>query len=70
MILKWRLFIVRKISYIDDKYDILWKEKHIRHYHVNDYGGGYMEWSRLKTLPPGKGHFDFDKFFDYIRKNG
>lgn len=54
----------------DDKYDILWKEKHIRHYHVNDYGGGYMEWSRLKTLPSGKGHFDFYKFFDYIRKTG
>ena len=52
------------------EYDWLWKEDHIRHYHVNDYGGGYMDWANLRTLPIGKGHVDFDKFFAFIKKTG
>lgn len=51
-----------------NEYEWLWKEKHIRHYHINDYNGGYMEWSKLKTLPIGQGHIDFKKFFRFIRK--
>lgn len=51
-------------------YAWLWKEGHIRHYHVNDYGGGHMDWKNLKTLPMGKGHVDFDKFFEHIRSTG
>lgn len=51
-------------------YDWLWKEDHIRHYHVNDYGGGYMDWANLRTLPIGKGHVEFDKFFAFIKKIG
>jgi len=54
----------------DEKYEKLWKEKHIRHYHVNDYGGGLKDWANLRTLPIGKGHIDFDRFFDYIEKIG
>ncbi len=46
----------------------LWEN--IRHYHVNDYAGGYKEWSNLKTLPIGRGNIDFDKFFTYIKKIG
>ena len=42
----------------------------IRHYHVNDYGGGYMDWSNLKVLPVGAGHIDFDRFFAFIKKIG
>lgn len=53
-----------------DEYDWLWKEDHIVHYHVNDYGGGYMDWANLRTLPIGKGHVDFEKFFAFIKKNG
>ena len=53
-----------------DEYDWLWKENHIRHYHVNDYGGGYMDWNNLKVLPVGAGHIDFDKFFSFIRTTG
>ena len=30
------------------------------------YGGGYMEWAKLKTLPIGDGHVDFKKFFDFL----
>ncbi len=49
-------------------YEWLWKEGHIRHYHVNDYGGGYMDWANLRTLPIGKGHVDFDRFFAFIKR--
>lgn len=52
------------------EYDWLWKEGHICHFHVNDYGGGYMEWAKLKTLPLGGGHIDFDRFFAFIREIG
>ncbi|MCD7732749.1 MAG: sugar phosphate isomerase/epimerase [Oscillospiraceae bacterium] len=44
-----------------------WLQDNIRHYHVNDYGGGYKDWNNLKVLPIGEGRVDFDKFFDYIR---
>lgn len=44
-----------------------WLQDNIRHYHVNDYGGGYKDWSNLRVLPIGEGRVDFDKFFDYIR---
>lgn len=51
----------------EPEYAWLWKGEHIRHYHVNDYGGGYMDWANLRTLPLGKGHIDFRKFFEYIQ---
>ena len=54
----------------DPEYAWLWKDGHIRHYHVNDYGGGHMDWANLRTLPIGKGHIDFERFFDYIYKIG
>ncbi len=52
------------------EYEWLWKDGHIRHYHVNDYGGGYMDWENLKVLAPGKGHIDFDRFYQFIGKTG
>ena len=52
------------------EYDWLWKENHIRHYHVNDYGGGYMDWNNLRVLPMGKGHIDFDRFFEHVKATG
>ena len=54
----------------ETEYDWLWKEEHILHYHVNDYGGGYMDWANLRTLPIGKGHVDIEKFFAFIKKTG
>ena len=42
----------------------------IRHYHVNDYAGGYKEWSKLATLPIGKGNIDFEQFFAFINRKG
>ncbi len=50
----------------DDKNS--WLQGSIRHYHVNDYGGGYKDWSNLKVLPIGDGRIDFDKFFSYIKR--
>ena len=52
------------------EYDWLWKENHILHYHVNDYGGGYMDWGNLKVLQLGKGHIDFDRFFRFVKETG
>lgn len=54
----------------DEAYQWLWKDKHICHYHVNDYAGGYKEWGELRTLPIGQGHIDFDVFFKFIHKIG
>lgn len=54
----------------EEQYQWLWKEGHIRHYHVNDYGGGYMDWENLGALPIGKGKIDFDRFFEFVSKTG
>lgn len=51
-------------------YEWLWRDKHICHYHVNDYVGGYMDWSNLQSLPIGKGKIDFTRFFEFINKIG
>ena len=54
----------------DKENEYLWKKGHICHYHVNDYGGGFKDWANLKTLPIGKGHIDFEKFFSFIGEIG
>ena len=54
----------------EKEYEWLWKEKHILHYHVNDYAGGIKDWGNLKTLPIGKGHIDFERFFDFVKSIG
>lgn len=53
-------------------YAWLWQQDHIRHYHVNDYGGGYMDWERFLGVaePIGTGHINFDAFFQYIHRIG
>ena len=50
------------------EYAWLWQENHILHYHVNDFGGNYMDWSNLKVLQLGKGHIDFDRVFRFIKE--
>ena len=52
------------------EYAWLWREGHILHYHVNDFGGDYMDWNNLKVLQLGKGHIDFGRFFRFIRETG
>ena len=48
----------------------LWEEKRIRHLHINDYKGGYMDWSSLKTLFLGEGQIDFVPFFEAAGRYG
>ena len=52
------------------EYEWLWKNGHIIHYHVNDYKGGYKDWSNLRTLPVGDGQIDFEKFFEFTDGTG
>ena len=52
------------------EFEWLWREGHIRHYHVNDYGGGFMDWQDLRVLPLGKGHIDFGRFFKHVGRTG
>ena len=54
----------------EPEWDWMFKEGHIKHLHLNDYGGGIKDWSNLKVLPIGKGHVDFDGFFVQLCKYG
>lgn len=54
----------------EKEYQWLWREGHICHYHVNDYAGGYKDWKNLKTLPIGRGHIDFERFFEHVKHTG
>lgn len=51
----------------ESEYAWLW-DGHIRHLHINDYGGAYKDWANLKTLPIGDGHIDFAEFFHFIKE--
>lgn len=63
-----------KMAAFHGQLDELYQEKNkrltaqIRHMHINDYGGEYMEWSRLKTLHIGDGQIDFASFFRWVRE--
>lgn len=47
-----------------------WLWPHIRHFHVNDYAGGHMDWDNMSVKALGKGHIDFDRFFAFVREMG
>ncbi len=57
-------------SQMDALYEAEWLKDKVHHYHVNDYGGGYMDWSKLRTLPIGEGHIDFEPFWQHIKTTG
>ncbi len=42
----------------------------IAHLHINDYHGGYMDWSCLRTLHMGEGDIDFMPFLSFMKQNG
>ncbi|MBQ4581480.1 MAG: sugar phosphate isomerase/epimerase [Clostridia bacterium] len=44
-----------------------WLARRIRHFHVNDYAGGHMDWPNLGVKHLGAGHIDFGKFFAFVR---
>ena len=48
----------------------LWHDRRIRHIHINDYAGGYMDWQNLRTLHPGQGNIDFARFFTRLKDMG
>ncbi len=54
----------------EPEWDRMLKEGRIKHLHVNDYGGGIMDWADLRVLPIGSGHVDFDGFFEKLAKYG
>ena len=58
-------------SQMDGIYDFD-KIDHVKHYHVNDYAGGYMDWESLlgQVLPVGQGNIDFEKFFEFLKSIG
>lgn len=47
-----------------------WLWPHIRHFHVNDYAGGHMDWANLSVKALGKGRIDFERFFEFVRGLG
>lgn len=51
-----------------EEYQWLWENGHIRHLHINDYGGGYMEWAKLRALAIGDGTIDFEPFFRLLKE--
>ena len=54
----------------EPEWDWILKEGHITHLHINDYGGGYMDWGNLNVLPLGKGHVDLNGFFRELSRYG
>ncbi len=62
-----------KMAAFHNQLDLLYKEEnlwffpYIRHMHINDYAGGYMDWGNLKTLHIGDGNIDFDKLFAFLK---
>ena len=52
------------------EWDWMLKDGHIGHLHINDYGGGLRDFNNLKVLPIGKGHVDFDAFFEKLSGYG
>ena len=52
------------------EYEYIVKGGRIRHLHINDYGGGYMDWGHMQVLPIGAGHIDFEGFFTKLGEYG
>lgn len=50
----------------DEKYEHV--VKNFCHFHINDYLGGYKDWTNLRVLHLGNGDIDFDKFFAFVKK--
>lgn len=44
-----------------------WLLPRIAHFHVNDYGGGHMDWAHMSARPLGQGRIDLGRFFAHVR---
>lgn len=52
-----------------EEYAWLWET--VRHVHISDYAGGYMEWGMLRScLHPGEGRIDFEALFRSLAQVG
>lgn len=67
---KMAAFHGQTMKVFEEEYEWIVKEGRIRHLHVNDYGGGYMDWSNMQVLPIGSGHIDFEAFFGKLGQYG
>lgn len=67
---KMAAFHDQTMKIFEPDYEYIPKGKRIRHLHVNDYGGGYMDWAHMQVLPIGAGHIDFDAFFSKLGEYG
>ena len=48
--------------------DFLWKNNLVPHFHIADWRGGYMDWSKLRpVLPPGEGDIDFSYLSGFLK---
>lgn len=63
-------FHCQTMKLFEDEYEELVRSGRIKHLHVNDYGGGYMDWGNMRVLPVGAGHVDFDAFFSRLGAYG
>jgi len=51
--------------------DFLWENDLVPHFHIADWRGGYMDWSKLRPIVrPGEGDIDFAYLAGFIRKIG
>ena len=51
------------------KADFLWENQLVPHFHISDWRGGYMDWSKLRpVLPPGEGDIDFAYLSEFLKK--
>ena len=49
--------------------DFLWENNLVPHFHIADYKGDCMDWSKLRpVLGPGEGDVDFDYLSDFLKK--
>lgn len=47
----------------------LWQGR-VKHLHVNDYSGGYKDFTDLRVRHIGDGHVDFAPFFERVKASG
>ena len=61
-----------KMAQFHDQLPLLYEKENeeilrrVRHMHINDYSGGYKDWTRLKTLHIGDGQVDFERLFAFL----
>ena len=49
----------------------LWDNELVPHFHIADYKGEYMDWTKLRpVLPPGEGEVDFAYLSAFLKKIG